>query len=78
MALSGWGYSSTLRLATRVLDQSDLSFNCCFASTPNRKLDLPLEVKISKAWGLGVGGGGGWNSDARLQAPLLFAPSHFK
>ena len=53
LVLLVWRSSSTLRLATRVLGKLDLPFNCRFASTSNRRLHLPLEVKPSKAWGLG-------------------------
>ena len=53
LVLLGWRSSSTLRFATRVLGKLDLPFNCRFTSTPDRRLDLPCEVKPSKAWGLG-------------------------
>ena len=36
IVLLGWGSRSTLRLATQVLVQLDLPFDCCFASTPYR------------------------------------------
>ena len=51
--LSSRRSGSTLRLATRVLGKLDLPFNCRFASIPDRRLDLTLEVKPIKAWGLG-------------------------
>ena len=53
IVLCCWVSSSTLRLATRVLGKINLPVNCRFASTPDRRLDLPCEVKPSKAWGLG-------------------------
>ena len=53
IVLLGWGSRSTLRLATRASCKLDLLVNCCFASTPDRQLDLHLEVKTRKAWGLG-------------------------
>ena len=49
MVLSGWGSRSTLRLATQVLCKLNLTVNCHFASTFDRQLDLPLEVKPIKA-----------------------------
>ena len=53
LVFSSWRSSFKLRLATRVLGQIDLLFNCRFASTPDHLLDLPCEVKPSMAWGLG-------------------------
>ena len=53
MVLSGWVSRSTLLLATQFLGKLDLPFNCRFASTPDRRLDLTFEVKPSKAWILG-------------------------
>ena len=53
MVLLGWRSSSTLRLATLVSYKLNLLVNCRFASTSDRLLDLTLEVKTSKAWGLG-------------------------
>ena len=53
MALSVWESRSTLLLATQVLGRLDLPVDCRSASSPNFLLDLPLEIKTSKAWGLG-------------------------
>ena len=53
LVLSSRRSGSTLRLATRVACKLNLRVNCRFTSTPNRRLDLPCEVKPSKAWGLG-------------------------
>ena len=53
LVLSSRRSSSTLRLATRVLGKLNLPVNCRFVSTPDRRMDLPCEVKPSKAWGLG-------------------------
>ena len=53
LVLSSRRSGSTLRLATLVACKLNLRVNCRFASTPDRRLDLPCEVKPSKAWGLG-------------------------
>ena len=57
MVLLVLGYISTLLLATQVLGKLDLLINFRFASAPDRRLGLPLEVKPSEAWVLGGGGG---------------------
>ena len=57
MVLLFWGSVTKLRLATRGLGKINLPVNCHFASTPDCWLDLPFEVKPSKAWGLGGGDG---------------------
>ena len=48
-----WSSISTLRLAARVSGKKNLPVNCHFTSTLDRLLDLLLEAKNSKAWGLG-------------------------
>ena len=53
LVLSSRGVGSTLQLATQVARKFNLPVNCSFASTLDRRLDLPFEVKPSKAWGLG-------------------------
>ena len=53
MVLSGWASSSTLQIAMLVHCELNLLVNCRFASTPDRRLDLPFEVSPSKAWVLG-------------------------
>ena len=53
LVLSSRRVGYTLQLATRVARKLNLPVNCRFASIPDRRLDLPCEVKPSKAWGLG-------------------------
>ena len=49
IVLSGYGSRSTPQLARRILCKLNFSVNCRFSSTPNRLLDLPLEVNPRKA-----------------------------
>ena len=54
MVLSGWGSSSILILATRVMGKLILPVNCRVATTPNYLLDLPLEIKLREGYELVV------------------------
>ena len=49
IVLLGCISNSTLRLATLVACKLNLPFNCHFASTPDHRLDLPLEVNTNKS-----------------------------
>ena len=71
MVFLGWGFRSTLILATQVSGKLYLPVNCRFASTLDHLLDLPLEVNIRKAWELG---GRRWPAASRMNAPHVIYP----